>query len=107
LTYQVLGIADASLQEAVADSLSEQGRRRALVVHGASGMDEISPHGKTRVYDVGYAGKQVYDIDPVELGMAEFDLESIKGGDSEANAMIIRGVLASQSGPYRDVFSPL
>lgn len=102
LTYQVLGIADASLQEAVADSLNEQGRRRALVVHGASGMDEISPHGKTRVYDVGLEGKQVYDIDPIELGFAQYSLESIKGGDSQVNAMIVKGVLAGQPGPYRD-----
>ncbi len=102
LTYQVLGIADASLQEAVADSLCEQGRRRALVVYGASGMDEISPHGKTRVYDVGSAGKQVYDIDPAELGIAGFGLESIKGGDSEANAKIVFDVLGGKPGPYRD-----
>lgn len=102
LSYQVLGIADASLQEALADSLSEQGRRRALVVHGASGMDEISPHGKTRVYDVGYAGKQVYDIDPAELGIANIALEDIKGGDSTANALIVHGILDGKTGPYRD-----
>lgn len=102
LAYQVLGIADASLQEAVAGSLNEQGRKRALVVHADNGMDEISPMGRTRVYDIALAGKQIYDIDPAELGFAEYSLDSIKGGNAQANAMIVRQVLAGQLGSYRD-----
>ncbi|MDD2620681.1 MAG: anthranilate phosphoribosyltransferase, partial [Syntrophomonadaceae bacterium] len=102
LAFQVLGIADASLQEAVAGSLNDQGRKRALVVCAANGMDEISPSCKTRVHDVGIAGDKIYDIDPAELGFAHYQLDSIKGGNAQTNAMIIHGVLAGETGPYRD-----
>lgn len=101
-SYQVLGIADANLQEAVAGTLQSLGRKRALVVHAFDGMDEISPAGKTRVFDVGDHGLEVFDVDPGELGIGGFSLEAIKGGDAAASARLLLKVLEGEPGPYRD-----
>ncbi len=101
-SYQVLGISDSNLQEAVAGTLQRLGRKRALVVHAFNGMDEISPKGKTRVFDVGEHGLEVFDIDPLELGIGGFSLDAIQGGDATASARLVIKVLQGEPGPYRD-----
>ncbi|NLW91611.1 MAG: anthranilate phosphoribosyltransferase [Syntrophomonadaceae bacterium] len=101
LSYQVMGIFDPDLQEAIATTLTCLGRKRALVVYGENGMDEINPAGITEIYDTSLLGKQQYRLDPLELGLELYPLESIKGGDRETNARILQGVLSGESGPYR------
>ena len=103
LAYQVMGIADANLQEAVGQTLLQLGRKRALVVCAENGMDEISPIGITRVFDAGLEQQQTYNIHPTTLGMAPLGLEAIRGGDKESNARITRNIFAGMPGPYRQV----
>jgi len=103
LAYQVMGIADAGLQEAIGQTLLQLGRKRALVVCAQNGMDEISPVGTTRVFDVGVKQQQIYNINPTLLGLAPFGLETIRGGDKESNARIIDQVLQGTPGPHRQV----
>ena len=103
LAYQVMGIADAGLQEAIGQTLLQLGRKRALVVCAQNGMDEISPVGTTRVFDVGLKQQQIYNINPTLLGLAPFGLETIRGGDKESNARIIDQVLQGTPGPHRQV----
>jgi anthranilate phosphoribosyltransferase len=103
LAYQVMGIADAGLQEAIGQTLLQLGRKRALVVCAQNGMDEISPVGTTRVFDVGLKQQQIYNINPTLLGVAPFGLEAIRGGDKESNARIIDQVLQGTPGPHRQV----
>ncbi|MGS0763832.1 anthranilate phosphoribosyltransferase [Syntrophomonas curvata] len=103
LAYQVMGIADASLQEAIGQTLLQLGRKRALVVCAQNGMDEISPIGTTRVFDAGMQQQQTYNIDPTSLGIAPFGLEAIRGGNKESNARIIGEVLQGMPGPHRQV----
>lgn len=101
LSYQVMGIFDPHLQEAIGTTLTGLGRKRALVVYGDNGMDEINPAGLTDIYDASPQGSQHYRLDPVELGLELYPLEAIKGGDRETNARILEGVLSGQTGPYR------
>ncbi|WP_242848872.1 anthranilate phosphoribosyltransferase [Syntrophomonas palmitatica] len=101
LTYQVVGIYDVSLQEAIGDTLARRGRKRALVVHGENGMDEINPAGKTLVYQVDNGQGHFYDLDPVDLGMEHVPLDSIRGADRETNARIVYEVVGGKPGPHR------
>lgn len=102
LSYQVMGISDASLQEAVASTISGLGRKRAMVIHAANGMDEISPVGATHV--AYYNGREVvaFDIEPADYGIQGFELNDIKGGDKAYNASLIIAILGGQRGPHRD-----
>ncbi len=103
LSYQVMGIADGSVQETVARTMSRIGRKRAMVVHGHNGMDEISPSGLTRVYDV--IGQDIvkYDLDPLKLGIVPPHQSMIQGSDAETNARIIVKILDGELGSCRDV----
>lgn len=102
LSYQVMGIADADLQEAIARTLIQLGRKRALVVHAHNGMDEISPVGLTRVFEVRESVHSSYDINAQELGLPVCNLEALKGGDRETNARIVRRILEGTPGPHRE-----
>lgn len=102
LSYQVMGIADAGLQEAIARTLIQLGRKRAVVVHAYNGMDEISPVGATRVFEVRESVHSSYDINAQELGLPVCNLEALKGGDRDTNARIVRRVLEGNPGPHRE-----
>lgn len=101
LSYQVMGIFDPHLQEAIGTTLTALGRKRALVVYGDNGMDEINPAGLTEIYDATPLGNQQYRLDPAQLGLELYPLEAIKGGDRETNARILQSVLDGEIGPYR------
>ena len=102
LRFQVMGVSDPSLQDAVARTLADLGRDRAMVICAENGMDEISPNCLTRVYDTGIDGDSVYSIDPAALGISPFPLDSIKGGDIQTCTRIVIDVLEGQKGPYRE-----
>jgi anthranilate phosphoribosyltransferase len=89
----LLGVPSPALGEKIARVLAELGTERALVVHGEDGLDEISPTGATRTWEV--HGGDVRDgrIDPRELGMRYAAREEIIGGDPAKNANIARRVL--------------
>jgi anthranilate phosphoribosyltransferase len=100
---QVIGVADPELLGLVARSLGELGHLRALVVHGAPGMDEISPAGHTQVAELSENGIREYDITPAQLGADESFLEGLRGGEPEENAEIILRVLEGATGATRNV----
>jgi anthranilate phosphoribosyltransferase len=100
---QVVGVYSAELVERLAEALSMLGLRRALVVHGSDGLDEITITGPTRVAEVREGSVRSYEVTPEEFGMNRATLEDISGGDAAANAAIIREVLESKKSPRRDV----
>jgi anthranilate phosphoribosyltransferase len=99
---QVVGVADPRLLGLVVRALAELGHIRALVVHGAPGMDEISPAGHTRVAELSEEGIREYEITPADLGADESVLEGLRGGEPEENARIIEGVLDGRDGAPRN-----
>ncbi len=100
--YQVIGIYDQALQETVAQTLMKLGRKRALVVHGENGMDEISPIGPTRIYEINNEQIDSYQLHASSLGISPFDLADIQGGDLDLNTRIVREVLEGKPGPQRE-----
>lgn len=98
---QVMGVADPRLLELVAGALAELGQERALVVHGAPGMDEISPSGATRVAELRDGRVLCYDTTPAELGVEEAPLDGLAGGGPDDNARTILALLDGEPGAAR------
>jgi anthranilate phosphoribosyltransferase len=100
---QVVGVYSLDLVEKLAEALSMLGVHRALVVHGLDGLDEITITGPTRIAEVREGNVRTYEVTPEEFGITRASLEDISGGDAEANAAIIREILAGKKSPRRDV----
>jgi anthranilate phosphoribosyltransferase len=92
---QVVGVAEAHRVPLIAGALAALGARHALVVHGAPGMDEVSPIGATDVVEV-RDGAEVgaWRIDPAAHGYADVDPADLAGGEPAENAAVIEAVLA-------------
>jgi anthranilate phosphoribosyltransferase len=100
---QVVGVYSASLVETLAEALSMLGVRRALVVHGMDGLDEVTISGPTRIAEVRDGAVRSYEVTPEEVGMNRSSLEDISGGDAAGNAGIIRDILEGKKSARRDV----
>ncbi|HWR16457.1 MAG TPA: anthranilate phosphoribosyltransferase, partial [Terriglobales bacterium] len=100
---QVVGVYAKDLVEKVAQALCMLGLKRAMVVHGEDGLDEITISGPTHVAEVRDGGVKMYDVTPEQFGIKRAPLESLDGGDAETNARIIRAVLEGEKSPKRDV----
>lgn len=92
---QVVGVAEAHRVPLIAGALAALGARHALVVHGAPGMDEVSPLGATDVVEVrDGAAVGAWRIDPAAHGFADIDPAELAGGEPAENAAVIEAVLA-------------
>ncbi|HWY56926.1 MAG TPA: anthranilate phosphoribosyltransferase [Terriglobales bacterium] len=100
---QVVGVYSVTLVEKLAEALSMLGLRRALVVHGLDGLDEITITGPTRIAEVRDGVVRSYEITPEEFGINRGTLDDIAGGDAAANATIIGEILEGTKSPRRDV----
>jgi anthranilate phosphoribosyltransferase len=99
----VFGVYSPSLVRTIADALAQLGTRRAFVVHGFGGIDELSPSGPNQVSEV--VDGEVVDrvIDPADLGLEPSDPAALRGGGPEDNAREIRAIFAvDERGPKRD-----
>jgi len=99
---QIVGVYSAELVRTIAEVLVQLGARRAFVVHGAGGIDELSPCGPNHVCEVVDGGVRERTIDPAELGIERCEPEELRGGSPAENADAIRGVLAGAPGARRD-----
>ncbi len=100
---QVVGVYSAELVEKLAEALRLLGLRRALVVHGSDGLDEITITGPTHVAEVRDGKVRTYNIKPTDFGFPCATLEDISGGDVQANAHIIRDILEGKQSARRNV----
>src|SRR5450432_478618 len=98
---QVVGVYSVELVEKLAEALSMLGLRRALVVHGSDGLDEITVTAPTRIAEVRDGQVRGYEVTPEEFGMKRATLEDISGGDATTNAALIREVLAGKKSARR------
>jgi len=96
---QIIGVWDRSLVEPLARTLSLLGTERAWIVHGGDGLDEVTLADKTFVAEARDGDVRTFEIEPEDFGVERVAIEGLSGGDSEANAAIIRSVL---SGERRD-----
>ena len=94
---QVMGVFSADAIDLVAAALAELGVERALVVHGAGGLDEISLCGETMIADVERGFVTRYTVVPEDFEVEEAPLEAIRGGSPAENAATIRGFLRARA----------
>jgi anthranilate phosphoribosyltransferase len=99
---QVIGVYSKPLVRTIADVLAQLGARRAFVVHGAFGIDELSPAGPNDVCEVVDGEVHPRVIDPLELGVERCDPAELRGGSPAENAQAIRDVFAGANGGPRD-----
>lgn len=102
-TCQVVGVYSADLVEKLAEVLSMLGLRRALVVHGCDGLDEITITAPTRIAEVRDGQVRSYEVTPEEFGLQRATLDDIAGGDAALNARLIQEVLNGKKSPRRDI----
>jgi len=100
---QVLGVYDAGLTEIMANVLKNLGVRRAFVVHGEDGMDEITVSGKTKVSELKDGRVSTYEVSPETFGFKKRKIDQIKGGLPRVNAGIIMSVLKGEKGAGREI----
>ena len=99
---QVLGVYSPELVPTIAEVLVALDVRRAFVVHGAGGIDELSPAGPNLVCEVVEGSVRRRELDPLELGVARCDPASLRGGTPEENSAGIRAIFAGEQGGPRD-----
>ncbi len=100
---QVIGVADGRMAARMAEALQRLGCKHGIVVHAENGMDEIAIGGASLIHEVTGNGKRSYCIKPVDFGLQDKSIETIKGGSAGENAAIIRAVFSGEKGPRREV----
>ncbi len=101
-THQLVGIYDPARLLMYAEVLRGLGTKRAIVVHGHGGLDEVSPTGPTRAVDLRDGRITETELRPEDFGLRPVGTEALRGGDAAENAAILRAVLNGESGPRRD-----
>ncbi|HUP33546.1 MAG TPA: anthranilate phosphoribosyltransferase [Gaiellaceae bacterium] len=99
---QVIGVYAKPLVRTIAEVLAHLGARRAFVVHGAHGIDELSPSGPNDVCEVVEGEVRARVVDPLELGIERCEPAELRGGTPAENAQAIREVFAGADGGKRD-----
>ncbi len=97
----VLGVYAPELAPTLAEALVRLDARRAFVVHGAGGLDELSPTGPNLVCEVESGAVRQYELDPQDLGVPRCDPAELRGGDPATNARALRDVLGGAGGGHR------
>jgi len=100
---QIVGVYDPALVPTIAEALVRLDARRAFVVHGAFGVDELSPAGPNLVCEVVDGVVRQREIDPLDLGVARCAPEELRGGTPAENAAAIRAIFSGEEqGARRD-----
>jgi anthranilate phosphoribosyltransferase len=99
---QVVGVYAPELAATLAQVLVQLGAERAFVVHGADGIDELSPTGPNLVWEVAGGEARERVVDPLELGIGRCAPSELAGDSPAANAETIRAIFAGAPGPRRD-----
>ena len=100
-SLMLLGVYDVKLVEPLAQVLLNMGVKRALVVHGDDGLDEISLGATTTVCEVGNGTLKQFTLDPTEFGLALCAADELVGGDPPENAQIARAIFKGEKSAKR------
>lgn len=89
-----MGVADPSLADLLVETMRLLGRKRALLLHGLDGLDEVSVSAPTRIWELAEDEVRTYEIDPEKLGLGPVPTGAVTGGTPEENKRIVEEVLA-------------
>lgn len=101
--FQLLGVGRAEIRRPLAEALELLGARRALVVHGRDGLDEVTLAETTDVCQVGDGPPREFSWRPEDFGLSVTPLTALVVDTPAESAGMIRAVLAGQAGPARDI----
>ncbi|WP_457962466.1 anthranilate phosphoribosyltransferase [Arthrobacter sp. D1-29] len=96
-----VGVANARMAPLVAGVLARRGSR-GLVFRGDDGLDELTTTGPSTVWEIRDGAVIELAFSPADLGIRPATVEELRGGDAQANAAVVRDVLAGKAGPARD-----
>lgn len=100
---QIIGVFSPELTEPFAHVLRILGSKRAFIVHGNDGMDEISVTASTRISELVDGNVKTYEFDPLEFIGNYACKTDLVGGDADLNTEIARSILSGEKGPKRDI----
>ena len=100
---QLVGVPRPELTELMARALALLGSKRAWVVHGADGIDEMTTTGYTKISECRDGAVNTFYLHPSDVGLPKAPVGALQGGDAHENARIIERVLSGERGPARDV----
>jgi anthranilate phosphoribosyltransferase len=100
---QMVGVFSRHWVQPLAQVLKNLGAEAAWVVHGSDGLDEITLTGPTFVTSLENGSLRSFEVTPDEAGLPRSSADALKGGDADANAVALRGVLEGKASAFRDV----
>ena len=95
-SYMLLGVYGEHLMRPLAMVLPGLGVKRALIVHGTDGMDEISVGAPTLIHEISNGWERSYEIRPEDFGITPASKDAIRGGKPDENAVVTRGILSGE-----------
>lgn len=100
---RVLGVSDERLMDKMIYSLKNLGVKRAFVIYGMEGLDELSISGNSLVQYLDDGSVDKYIFNPEEFGIKKYDIEKLRGGDPVKNAEILHNIISGkEKGAKRD-----
>jgi len=103
VTHQVVGVFSQTWVSPIAQTLRNLGSKRAWVVHGADGLDELTTTGVTYVAELRDGQVRARNVTPEDAGLPRATLADLTGRDATHNAAALRDVLAGKPSAYRDI----
>jgi anthranilate phosphoribosyltransferase len=100
---QMVGVFSKQWVQPLAQVLKNLGAESVWVVHGSDGLDEITLTGPTAVAALENGSIRSFEVTPEDAGLPRAGAGALKGGDADANAAALRGVLEGKPSAYRDV----
>ncbi|HLI11381.1 MAG TPA: anthranilate phosphoribosyltransferase [Alphaproteobacteria bacterium] len=100
--YYLIGTYAREWTEPMAKVLGNLGAKRAWVVHGSDGLDELTLTGASHVCELKDGKVRSFEVTPAEAGLKIATPAALKGADAEFNAQAMRDMLSGQPGPFRD-----
>lgn len=94
--YQLLGVFKEELTQLMAETLNKLGSKRAFVVFGLSGIDEIAIDSDTIISELKDSRVITYKISPEQFGLKRGVREELAGGDANRNATIMKSILKGE-----------
>ena len=101
--YQLVGVCNPELVEPIAQSLAALGTKRAWVVHGLDGLDEVTLAEKTVIAEAHDGKVHMFELGPEDFGLRSSSLDKLSGGDAGESARIIREVFSGRDDAARDL----
>src|SRR3954464_6543358 len=103
VTRQMVGVFSRQWVQPLAQVLKNLGAKSVWVVHGSDGLDEITLTGPTFVAALENGTIRTFEVTPDDAGLPRAGADALKGGDANANAVALKGVLDGLPSPFRDV----